>query len=111
MCEEAVSKISWVLMYVPDRYMTQAMCNSAVVKNQNLQLLRYVPDQYKTVEMCRNAVFNDIILIRFIPDWIISHIGESVLRHIKDVRDVIDDEEGVEEVERIVWKNIHKNKF
>ena len=132
MCNSAVSKIPWVLKYVPDQYITQEMCNSAVINEPEVlvyvpehyitqemcntavfndpEVLEYIPDQYKTQEMCEDAVFKNLMVIRFVPDWIISHITESVLELIEEDRDALDEEE-VEEVERIIWGNIHRNKF
>ena len=84
------------------------MCNNAV--NEKPWVLKYVPDRVKTVETCEYALFDDLMVIRFVPGWIISNITEGVLEDIEDLREDIGEEE-VREVERIIWKKMHKNKF
>ena len=62
-------------------------------------------------DVFEDAVFKDLMIIHFVPDWMISHITESVLELYRGLdRDAFDEEE-VEEVERIIWGNIHRNSF
>ena len=46
MLNREVQRTPWMLVYVPDWYETQEMCNEAVEKS--LEVLSFVPDQYKT---------------------------------------------------------------
>ena len=70
MCNEAVQKAPWVLVWFPDQYKTQEMCNEAVQSDP--WFLRFVPDQYKTQKMCNEAVQSGPWFLRFVPDRFVT---------------------------------------
>ena len=45
MCENAVKKLLLVIMYVPDRYNNQEICNKAIIGIDGM--LKFVLDRYK----------------------------------------------------------------
>ena len=69
MCEKAFEKNPWSLMYIPNRYKTQGMCNE--VAQKGLLLLEHVPDWFvlqchlKLLDKCKgfciNYLYDEII--------------------------------------------------
>ena len=64
MCKHAAKKISYLLMYVPDRYKTQEMHGKTILENGGT--LKSVRDCYKNQEICNKAVDN--YLLEFVPE-------------------------------------------
>ena len=54
MCKHAVTKLTYLLRYVPDRYKTQQMCDKAILESGGT--LKSVTDYYRYQEMCNKAV-------------------------------------------------------
>ena len=70
MCNKAVQRAPWVLVWVPPWLVTQEMCNEAVQSDP--WMLEYVPDQYKTHEMCNEALQSDPEVLEYVPDWFVT---------------------------------------
>ena len=66
MCKHAVKKLYFVIRYVPDRYKTQHMWDTAILENS--ETLESVLDCYKNQEMCDKAVDNYRHALKFVPD-------------------------------------------
>ena len=56
----------FVIIYVPNQYMTKKMCNRGILENGGA--LESVPDRYKTQKMCNKAVDNYSHVLEFVPD-------------------------------------------
>ena len=44
----------------------------AVLLMMILFSLRYVPDQYRTQQICDKAVYDCLVTLKFVPDWVLS---------------------------------------
>ena len=65
MFDKAVEKCPWLLVKVPDHFITQEMCKK-VVRIEPI-LLCWFPDHLKTQEMCNHAVRNGVWVL-FVSD-------------------------------------------
>ena len=45
MCENAVNRLAFVVMYVPDGYKTEEMCDEGILRNH--EMLRFIPYCYE----------------------------------------------------------------
>ena len=79
MCERAVEKAPWCLVYVPDEFKTREMCSRAV--DQYPWCLPFVSDHLKTEEMCLKAVDQFVLCFQDIPDQFKSQ--EMCLKAVK----------------------------
>ena len=52
MCDKAVSEESFLILYCPDEYKTQRMCDEAV--DNSLKTLKLIPDWFVTSKMIKN---------------------------------------------------------
>ena len=58
MCENAVKKLRFVIMYVPDRYNNQEICNKVIIGIDGL--LRFVLERYNN----QKCVITLLIIMR-----------------------------------------------
>ena len=65
MCKNAVKKLAFVTMCVPDRYKTQGICDKVILENSGM--LKLIPDCYKNQEICDKNVDNLCPCIRICP--------------------------------------------
>ena len=56
MSNHAAKKLPNLLQYVPNQYMTQQMCDKAILENE--RTVNSVPDWYRNHGMCNKAVDN-----------------------------------------------------
>ena len=70
MCNEAVQRAPWTLVWVSAWLLTQQMCNEAVQSYP--WTLEHVPDQYKTQEMCNEAVQREPEVLEHVLDWFVT---------------------------------------
>ena len=50
MCKNGVKKLPFVIMYVPERYKTQEMCDKAVLENG--RMLKLIPITVTRIKKC-----------------------------------------------------------
>ena len=67
MCDTVVSNDPPLMVYCPDKYITQKMCDKAV--DENPFLIVYCPDKYITQKMCDEGVDYSLEVLELIPDW------------------------------------------
>ena len=82
------------VLYVPDQFKTQEMCDKAVVKDPDL--LECVLDQFKTQKMCDKAVEKNPRFFEYVPDYFNSdklcckvidkNVNKKVLNSINEYR-------------------------
>ena len=70
MCNEAVQRAAWVLVWVPYQYKTQEMCNEAVQSDP--WVLEHVLDWLVTQEICNEAVQSEPEVLEYVPDWFVT---------------------------------------
>ena len=97
MCIEAVKDKLCMLLFVPDHFWTQEMCNEIMrimpnlfhpilnrFKTQSMckkavevdpSFLQLVPDRFKTQEMCDQAIKEDFSPLQFVTDWFVTREG------------------------------------
>ena len=64
MCDRVVSEGSFLIVYCPDRYKTQRMCDEAA--DDRLAAFKFIPDWFvtsKTLENFDNASHNNILFL------------------------------------------------
>ena len=69
MCDQSFT-IDYCLVDIPDRYITQEMCDIAI--QEDPANIEYIPDCYKSREMCSRAFEEDPANIEYIPDYFIT---------------------------------------
>ena len=62
-----------MLLFVPDHFKMQDMCNEAV--HLRPYLLQYAPDHFKTQDICYKAVRDDSHSLQFVSDWFVTREG------------------------------------
>ena len=70
MYDEAVRRKPRSLVFVPDHFKTEGMCEGAVEKNQ--YTLRDVPLHFRTQEMCIKAVEKYLYPLKFVSEHLKS---------------------------------------
>ena len=70
MCDAVVSNDPTLIVYCPDKYITQRMCDKAV--DEDLFLIVYCPDKYVTQKMCDEIVDYSLTLLKLIPNWFVT---------------------------------------
>ena len=70
MCDTVVSNDPLLIVYCPDKYITQKMCDEAV--DEDPFLIVYCPDKYITQKMCDEAVDYSLAVLKLIPDWFVT---------------------------------------
>ena len=66
MFKHAVTKLRYLLRYVPDQYKAEQMCDKAILGN--IETLESVPDCQKNQEICNKAVANYPYALEFDPE-------------------------------------------
>ena len=115
MNNEAMHIDSYLLLYVPDQYKTQQICNELMctrpaffdlvpdcLKTQEMRIkgvevdpwkLYDVPDHFKTQKMCSPAVSKDPYSLQYVPDWFVR---QEQVKIWHDDNNYWDDDEIVE---------------
>ena len=66
MCDRVILENGGTLMFVPDCYKNQKICNKAA--DNYPHALEFVPDCFKTQKMCNKAVDTYPSATQFVPD-------------------------------------------
>ena len=66
MSSKAVECVPAILVFIPDHFKTQVMCEKAI--GDNAFELEFVPDQYKTEKMYNKVVESEREMLQFIHD-------------------------------------------
>ena len=69
MCEKAVNRCFFILDSIPDWYKPQETCGR--VASEDLFLTVYCPDKYITQVMCDEVVDDSLAPLKLIPDWFV----------------------------------------
>ena len=94
MCDKAVCREPYALLYVPDHFITEEMCEETMYcrpvefflipdcfKAQEICIktvevdpwqLEHIPDHLKTQKMCYKAVRDYLFSLQSVPDWFVT---------------------------------------
>ena len=67
MCDKVVSNKLCMLLFVPDHFWMQGMCND--IMRTMPDAFHLIPDCFKTQKMCGQAIKEDSSSLQFVPDW------------------------------------------
>ena len=66
MSKNAIKKLPFVIMFVPDWYKTWEICDKVILENGGM--LKCVPDCCKSQKLCDKAVDYYSHVLEFVPD-------------------------------------------
>ena len=73
MCDKVVSNKLCMLLFVPDHFWMQEMCND--IMRTIPDAFHLIPDCFKTQKMCGQAIKEDSSSLQFVPDWFVTREG------------------------------------
>ena len=70
MCDKVVRNKLCMLLFVPDHFWMQEMCND--IMHTMPDAFHLIPDRFKTQKMCDQAIKEDSSSLQFVPDWFLT---------------------------------------